>query len=318
MHKIGILPIILFIEIIISGCGTRAEKKESLPFPVVEPPVLITDTEKKLDYLSEHCWDEFFALSPSEKKDSNLINGISLAEVRNNYVNYVQILSSVSHSQAKKSISGFYTKVAETERKDSLSNTFETMVEFTETYLYDPNSPFRDEDIYAVFAQKMSSSEFLRNEEREKYRIIAQKCALNSVGTPAADFLFSDEKGRNYSLHKIEAEFTILFFSNPDCVACESVISNLNSNDKLTQLVKAERIKVLNIYIDEDLTAWYKYMPIYPKTWINGYDPNLSVKNDELYNIRAIPSLYLLDDGKNVILKDATLEKIYNFIQNIK
>ena len=57
-------------------------------------------------------------------------------------------------------------------------------------------------------------------------------------------------------------------------------------------------------------------MPVYPDEWYNGYDPNLVIRNDMLYNIRAIPSLYLLDEDKRVILKDAPQETVFAWLAN--
>jgi hypothetical protein len=74
---------------------------------------------------------------------------------------------------------------------------------------------------------------------------------------------------------------------------------------------------VLNIYIDEDLQAWKDYMPVYPQEWYNGFDPDLVLRNNDIYNIRAIPSLYLLDKEKTVLLKDAVPEKIFELIERL-
>jgi hypothetical protein len=74
---------------------------------------------------------------------------------------------------------------------------------------------------------------------------------------------------------------------------------------------------VLNIYIDEDLESWRSYMPIYPETWYNGFDPDMVIRGETLYNVRAIPSLYLLDQDKNVIMKDAPEARLFDFLSQI-
>ena len=71
---------------------------------------------------------------------------------------------------------------------------------------------------------------------------------------------------------------------------------------------------VLNIYIDEDLEAWRSYMPIYPENWYNGFDPDFVIRGETLYNVRAIPSLYLLDRNKTVIMKDAPEARIFDWL----
>lgn len=142
-------------------------------------------------------------------------------------------------------------------------------------------------------------------------------CALNSVGSLAADFVFSDKNGKSYSLYGIKADYTLLFFSNPGCHACKDIIDVLSSTPKISDMIEAGRLAVLNIYIDSDLTEWYGYMSIYPDSWYNGYDPNGIIRSDLLYNVRAIPSLYLLDAGKKVIMKDAVQENVFAFLDNL-
>ena len=142
-------------------------------------------------------------------------------------------------------------------------------------------------------------------------------CALNRVGTKAADFRFEDKNGKVRRLYDIKADFTVLFFSNPGCVACKEIINALKGTPQIDSMISAGRIAVLNIYIDEDLEAWRSYMPIYPETWYNGFDPDFVIRGDVLYNVRAIPSLYLLDKDKNVMMKDAVTERVIDFLNRV-
>ena len=83
---------------------------------------------------------------------------------------------------------------------------------------------------------------------------------------------------------------TLLFFSNPGCEACMSIINVLKEDPQISGMISSGRLKVLNVYIDEDLDAWRSYMPIYPDEWYNGFDPDFVIRNETLYNVRAIPS----------------------------
>jgi hypothetical protein len=58
-------------------------------------------------------------------------------------------------------------------------------------------------------------------------------------------------------------------------------------------------------------------MPIYPEEWYNGFDPDFAIRNETLYNVRAIPSLYLLDKDKTVLLKDAPEDRIFAAIAGL-
>lgn len=76
-------------------------------------------------------------------------------------------------------------------------------------------------------------------------------------------------------------------------------------------------LAVVNVYIDEDIQAWRSYMPIYPEDWYNGFDPDLVLRSNDIYNVRAIPSLYLLDAEKRVILKDAPERKVMDRLKSV-
>ena len=82
----------------------------------------------------------------------------------------------------------------------------------------------------------------------------------------------------------------------------------------LTQLIDEGVIRVLAVYPDEDLKEWYDYQPNMPANWINSYDKELAMRDKELYDLRAIPTLYLLDQDKTVLLKDCmsipTIEQV--------
>lgn len=96
-----------------------------------------------------------------------------------------------------------------------------------------------------------------------------------------------------------------------------NIINVLKGEPNISQMILSGRLAVLNIYIDEDIEAWRSYMPIYPEEWYNGFDPDFIIRNDVLYNVRAIPSLYLLDAEKKVILKDTPEERLFNHLTKI-
>ncbi|MDE7122932.1 MAG: DUF5106 domain-containing protein, partial [Alistipes sp.] len=52
-----------------------------------------------------------------------------------------------------------------------------------------------------------------------------------------------------------------------------------------------------------------------PSSWIDACDPSGAIRSEGLYDLRAIPSLYLLDARKRVLLKDTVdVERIEEVI----
>ena len=214
-------------------------------------------------------------------------------------------------------MSRLYDRALACEKKDTSSNVFETFASLVDKYLFDPNSPLRDEDLYGAYAACLAAYEGYTDVQREKYARDARLCALNKVGTRAADFRFADRRGKMRALYGVEAPYTLLFFSNPGCEACMSIINVLKEDPQISSMISSGRLKVLNIYIDEDLDAWRSYMPVYPEEWYNGFDPDFVIRNETLYNVRAIPSLYLLDSEKTVLLKDAPENRVFEYLYGL-
>ena len=303
--------------LLLAGCGTNSKKAEqfrALPFPDVLPPAMVDSPVAMTEYMALHWWDGITDISRSYPCDTLLVSGVRVGDVEQKMANWSNLLGVVDMSVVEKSMGRLYERAAACEKKDTSSNVFETFVGLVDKYLYDPNSPLRNEDYYAFFAARLAGSELVESVMKDKYARQVRLAALNKVGTKAADFRFADKRGRMFSLYEIKSELTLLFFSNPGCTACKEIIDVLNNDPVISGLIADGKMKVLNIYIDEDLDAWRSYMPIYPETWYNGFDPDLVIRGETLYNVRAIPSLYLLDRDKTVLMKDAPESRLFDWL----
>lgn len=315
--RIPVMLLAVMSVVAYQGC-VRQQEFVPLKFPAVEVPVMYADDQAEaFVYLSEHFWDDFTDTSRHYPCDSSLVSGVKKGDVEQEFANFTAVLQAVDYPQARKAMARLFDRASACERADTSSNIFETVTEFAERYLYDPNSPLRDEDLYGVYAARMAGYDGISETEREAYAYDAQMCSLNEVGSRAANFVFSDASGRMHSLYGIDAEYTLLFFSNPGCNACEEIIRVLTDALAVDSLIESGRLAVVNVYIDEDIAAWYDYMFLYPSAWYNGYDPNGIIRNDILYNVRAIPSLYVLDRDKTVLMKDAPDQRVFTFLASI-
>lgn len=300
------------------GCGQRkAEQFQALPFPDVLPPAMMEDPQDRAEYMAQNMWNSLTDPSRTYPCDSLLVSGVRRTDVEQKFANWTQVLGMSSRPVAEKSVSRLYDRALACEKKDTSSNVFETFASLVDKYLFDPNSPLRDEDLYGAYASRLAAYEGYTEVQKEKYARDARLCALNKVGTKAADFRFADRRGKIRTLYGVEAPYTLLFFSNPGCEACMSIINVLKEDPQISGMISSGRLKVLNIYIDEDLDAWRSYMPIYPDEWYNGFDPDFVIRNETLYNVRAIPSLYLLDSDKTVLLKDAPENRMFEYLYGL-
>ena len=311
------ISFILAVLLLAAGCRERkAEQFHALPFPDVQLPSMISGQQEAVEYMAVNYWNGMTDPSRSYPSDSMLVSGVRRGDVEQKFADWTSIMEYVGPGLWSKAVGNLYDRALACERKDTASQVFETFVDLFQKYYYDPNSPMRNEDVYYHFVSRYASYEGLTDVEKAKYEREARLCALNRIGTRASDFRFADRRGNITNLYDIKAELTLLFFSNPGCDACMNIINVLRENPVISSMVASGRLAVANIYIDEDIQAWRSYMPVYPEEWYNGFDPDMILRSNEIYAIRAIPSLYLLDSEKRVIMKDAPEERLFRYLSS--
>ena len=306
---------LIFIGIsLLCACGPRGGKTVSTPsvrdFPRAEVPAMYADMGDRIIWASTHFWDRFTDTTRLYACDSVTVNGVTRDNVEEQMGIFVTLAEQLSVDEGGKAVARLYDRIDAFERKYPDSNVFEELCEMTRRYLYDPNSPVRDEDLYGAFVERLAGSDLIDPAYRKGYAWDARMCRLNRVGTKAADFSFTDTNGRLRTLYGIQAEYTVLIFGNPGCHACQEIMEAMSASPEITALIASGRIKVVDVYIDEDLDDWMAHIPEYPASWINGYDQDYHIRGDLLYNVRGIPSVYLLDANKTVLMKDAPQEKV--------
>lgn len=311
-----------FSVLLLPGCrrgGDAAAGSDAVvrQFPQVTVPGVYTEPEDVQDYVLAHFWDSFLADTLSSFRcDSSYIAGVEQKLFATQLASYLSILETVPLEKAKGSISSFFSKIEKYQHSVPASNLFDIVCEAVEYYLYDPNSEIRDEDLYLPFITGRCASSLTPDSLRVSLGFAARMCTLNQKGTKAADFRFVDASGRIHSLYGEKAPATILVFVNPGCHACEELVDPLGAPE-IVQLTESGLLKIIGVYIDEDIAAWKAESGSLPAHWINGYDPDFIIRKDLIYGVRAIPSIYLLDEDKTVILKDAPVEKLFTALQNI-
>lgn len=188
-------------------------------------------------------------------------------------------------------------------------------MELAEKHLADPNSPLRNEECYIPFLEYAIKEGKIDEAYKERYSFQLRNALKNRVGTIANDFTYITREGTTGTLKSIKANYTLIYFNNPDCHDCKRVYNILaGDSPTLAHLVARGELAILALYPDESLTSWNKNKGIYPYNWIVArYARDI---DRERYNIPAIPSTYLLDKNKKVIYKDAIIEAVESYLRH--
>lgn len=296
-----LLSLLLFLNCNGQQNKNTAIEKDTAPrtFQMVSIPSMLTDHADRANYLTKHYWDNF------DFTDTAYIHIPQVTEQA--FVDYIDVLFLVPTPISSASIKEMLKKA---EADSTMFTYFTTLYE---KYLYDPNSPMRNDELYIPVLESILASPVVTEKIRPAHLLeLAQK---NRIGEKASNFTYTLANGKNGTLYAIKSDYTLVFFYNPGCHTCKEIMEQLTSSLRVNYLMQEKKLTVLAVYPDEDLTEWKNYLSQVPKDWINSYDSDAKLQNEEIYDLKAIPTLYLLDKDKKVILKDTTFEQLENYFR---
>jgi hypothetical protein len=306
------IPLFLCLILFLFGCKNTknpAHEPSEAPSDTLPPiaekilppeiPALITDPELRLQFLVEHYWDRF------DFADTTYIPSPETTEQA--WVDYIDLLRRTPLDRSQSVLRALMQKSAAGSKK-----TFLYFIEMAGKYLYDPNSPARNEELYIPILEFLTTTPALTPTEKMLPQNRLQKAYKNRIHTRAFDFQYTTLDGKIGSLYRLQSEFLLLFFNEPGCPSCKEHIVSMRQSPLLNHLETSRLLKILSIYAGEDVDEWKKHYANYPPQWTNGYDHSLTIEDN--YDVKAIPTLYLLDASKTVLLKDATLAQIEEYL----
>ncbi len=283
--------VLLFQSVISFGAGRAIQY-----MPPTIPMMLNSEMERR-EYMAQNYWRNF------DFTDSSTIESRVAEDAFVRYITFV--LGGSPLDMAQKSVVDMMEKAS----VDSL--VFDNFALLAERYLYDPNSNYRNDELYIPILEYIIHFSKVDKWEKVRYEYQLKMALKNRVGTEATDFTITLADGKQQRLSQIDSRFTILLFNNPDCYDCIRVKEFIVSNNEIFSSAN-----IVSIYIDSDLDLWRKTS--YPDGWINGYDKGEVITKEELYDLKAIPTIYLLDRDRQIILKDATVEVVAQYLASLR
>lgn len=251
---------------------SQAQQERKLEIPPV--PVMIENAEQKADFLTTHYWDNY------DFRDTSLISDKAYTE--QGVADFVNLISQTNEQLSKKGISILMEKAA----VEPLI--YKNFVAVFEKYLYDPNSPMRNEDIYIIVLQNITEGPVLSPAEKARPAYQLALALKNRIGDQATDFTYTTEQGETRKLSQAKGDPLLLFFFRPDCPSCK------DTKDYIKGRALDRRLEILYVNPDQD-----KHL-------------------ETTYDLRASPVLYLLSKDKKVLLKDATIHQVEYYLNTKK
>lgn len=298
MNKLLPLLIGLVGHLFISSDLMAQSATNGFTLPAI--PDTLQTVESRSSYLVAHYWDRF-----SFADSLQFMNQPEMVEQA--VVDYVDLFRLVPAAEAENSLSALMDQASVT------LNGFLFFYNTLEKYLYDATSPMRNEALFIPVLQKMMASNKLNDDDKLRPAMLLKSVSKNKVGSMAADFSYTKPDGSQHQLSEVQTPLTLLLFFDPECDDCHQVIMRLEKTDVLNQLTADRQLTVLAVYPGENKRLWQTMAQHMLPTWEIGMDESQTIYNKELYDILGFPSMYLLDQHKTVILKDASLTALEEY-----
>ena len=122
----------------------------------------------------------------------------------------------------------------------------------------------------------------------------------NLIGKQAPHLSLTSTNGKNRDLYEVQSQYTLLYFYEPTCSHCKKVTPKVY---ELYQKYNRDQFEVYAIYTQSDRQEWKQYINNNNLDWINVYDPRYSSNFREKYDVYSTPTIYLLDEDKNIVAK---------------
>lgn len=309
MNRYGLL---IGLILLLASCRAKpgkAEARELEPtdstvvqaqvFPFPEIPATLTEPEARKSYLLTHYWEQF------DFADTTLVNNRDVTE--QGFVNFIALLAdgTTPEELTRESLANWCAGFVGKEHARQV------LTQTADDYLFNPNSPFYNEGLYGMYLEALLGKLPQTDAMRSAYRFKLELVRRNNVGDKATDFTYYQSDGMRCTLATtpVKNDRLLLMFYDPECESCHEVLLQMAADTALAEAVRTGKLSVLAVYTEGNEEAWRKALPDLPKGWTVGTDRE-AVKGGALYDLKAMPSLYLLDGKKTVLLKDAAYEKI--------
>jgi len=141
-----------------------------------------------------------------------------------------------------------------------------------------------------------------------------QQAAISPAPFPV--FTYPDTTGKMINLNAVKGKkATVVIFWASWCAPCRKEIPKLRA---LYDEYQKKGIEMLSISVDQKLTAWKKAVGEEKMPWPNVADfPPGSKPIMDVFGIKAVPSLFLIDENLDILLTDPTLEELENKLKTL-
>ena len=169
--------------------------------------------------------------------------------------------------------------------------------------------------VHLVEEYYMKGQAFWADEEQvNKMAERALAISPTIIGRKAPNFRVQDIGGNWQHLHGVPGKFTILYFWDYDCGHCKTVTPQLA---EIYPDYIEHNVSLFALSINGDVEVWKEKVEEYGLTpGINVQDHQRQSGFDAMYDIRSTPRIFILDEEKNIIAKQISVDQVREILDH--
>lgn len=269
------------------------------------PQEIVTNRRLFQKYYLEHFFDNF------AWNDPRIFNTPIVAHKLKEYCNMIYQIDNPEYDSLV---------VDALNRAKANQTSYEYLFDELEHVLGSNISPYKVEHTYiAMLKDALQYPKLDENRER-RYKREMGFIDKNHAGDTIPNFNMVLANGDTTSMYDIQSEYTLLYLQHPTCPTCHQVRNRMKDFDKLNKAIASGKLKVVMVYFEDDPKVWNNYIKSKEANpnYLQGWNYDQSIDDNNLFDTRTIPYMFLLDKNKVVIKKDLLVNEIEPYIDYLK
>ena len=210
---------------------------------------------------------------------------------------YIDLLNQVPVDVASENLRAFLDSAA----RDTVA--YMVWASWFEPYLHSPESPYRNDELFSVWLDRVLQDRILDDYTMEHLQQIKDVQFLNVIGETAADVLLTDAEGTEYRISDFKGQRTLLMLLDANCPSClDYLTENLKEYGRqdirlVAIMVNGSPMHIRNVssHLSDDIIS----------RWLLTWCPGREIEDGQIYDLTLIPS-------KIIINEDGIVERSYH------
>lgn len=270
--------------------------------PLFEYPVApddMPDIESRSNYVMQHFWQPF------DFKQS-AVGQIALDHAFRVYI------TPIRWATAKVAEASIDALIKDLKDNPTLLLQFTKAAEHN---LYSDQAEMWSDPVYLKFIDALLANKKIDNARKARYRMQRALLMASTPGTIMQPIEYATPEGAKQKTDFTAAPYTLIEFGDPFCNDCLHYKVKLTTSAIVKEMVDNGRLQIYFLIPDADgVEDWQRAMYTYPLNWKTGAASGLDMK----YDLRAVPSVYLLDKDGRIIEKFISKDNIETLLQSLE